>query len=256
MDYRKVDAASNPHYNAGLKLAWANKHLRAFDAEVGRFLQGKTHSIWTEDDLEADEYVLHLDPEPLGVELGLIAGDALCCMRASLDHLACALTLTPQGIRNDKASFPIIPVRNSSGRKLFSSSLNGVPAAAIKIIDDLQPYHHGDAYTKSQLWKLHRLWNIDKHRRIPLYAAGVQVPVSFPNDMPPIARETDDGGVLRFPLTAKPHVNFVPPVKFNIYLGDESEGIILSAKELVQIYDFLRSNVFPRFVCFFEGSTR
>ncbi len=254
--YRRVNPEDFPHFDAGLKLAWAKKHLEAFDVEVGKFLKGKTHTSWTEDDLDAGEYVLHLEPEPIPVEIGLTAGDAIACLRASLDHLACALTKTPLGTPNHKASFPIIPTDSSDGLKLLKKCVSGIPTDAIKIIKALQPYNDGDAYKFTKLWKLHRLWNIDKHRRIPLHGTAAQIPVTFPPDMPPISGGTDNSGIMRFPLAAKPYVQFNPAVKINVYLGDKSEGIFVSAGELVEIYKFVHHSVFPMFGEFFKNFKR
>lgn len=247
-----INVSRFPELNPSLKLSWAKKHLDALDVEVGRFLRGETHSVRSEDDLESGEYILYLDPTPVDVTLGLIAGDAISCMRASLDHLACALTHTRGGQINTNASFPVLPFDNAKGRKLFKDSVIGIPKDAKEIIALFQPYHHGNANKATKLWKLHRLWNIDKHRRIPIYGVLAQIPVTFPTDMPPVSGGAASPGVMRFPLAAKAHVKLDPAVKVNIQFGDETEDIIVPAHELVDIYKFVRYEVFPQFKQFFR----
>ena len=45
-----------------------------------------------------------------------------------------------------------------------------------------------------------------------------------------------------------------PVVEVNVYLGDESEGIIVPVRELGEIYNFVRYEVFPGFNRFFKPS--
>ncbi|HEX5282634.1 MAG TPA: hypothetical protein VFW30_00820, partial [Bryocella sp.] len=230
-----IDPNSAPGYfHAGFKVGWAKHHLRLLDKEIGDFLGSdpKPYTVTFQDDLEAGEYIIKFDLAPAPLTLALMAGDFVACLRGSLDHLASALTLRPGGSPNDRASFPIIPINNSNGRKSFNLALHGVPAAAIEIIRSLQPYHAGDAYVSSKLWRLHRLWNIDKHRRIPLHPAGINLQLTHPAEMPPLSTGADNSGVVRFPLAAKPYIHVKPTMEITINFGDANEGIIVPFKEL------------------------
>ncbi len=106
----------------------------------------KPYSFSTEDDLEAGEYVIRFDLQPLPVALALMAGDFASCLRGSLDHLATALTLCTGGTYNDRASFPVIGIADADGQSLFKRSVRGVPGAAVDVIEALQPYHAGKAH--------------------------------------------------------------------------------------------------------------
>ncbi len=224
----RIDLNESPGYfDASLKVGWAKHHLRALDVKIGEFLQGDCYAMTFQDDLEAGEHVVHLLVGDLPLELGLIVGDIVSCLRASLDHLACSLTLTKDGAQNPSASFPILGIDNTKARKTLRQSLIGVPPEAIKIIESLQPYHHGDAYKSTKLWRLHRLWNIDKHRQIVSHTVAASIGVFYPNDVFPIASGTEDGGIYRFPLAAKNDLHFEPPVKISIAFGDEFEGVYI-----------------------------
>jgi hypothetical protein len=183
--------------------------------------------------------------------MGLIVGDAVSCLRGSLDHLAYALTLVAGGTLNERANFPVIGVDNGSGRKSFNLAVNGITEHAVPIIKSLQPYHSGDAYKSTKLWQLHRLWNIDKHRRIPFHAQVTKTQIGCPADMLPFVGRSDDGSVMRFPLAAKDQLQFNPTVDTTIYFGDESEGISVTYADLDDMYKFVRNDVMPRFKSFF-----
>ncbi len=245
-----LDAAPG-YLSPSLKMGWAKHHLRALDEEIGKFLKSEPYTISTQDDLEAGEHVLHFKIGAVPIRPHLMVGDFASCLRASLDHLASALTLAPGGVPNDRASFPVIGVDNSDGRTQFKKAVIGIRKEAVDVIKALQPYHHGDAYKATKLWRLHRLWNIDKHRRIPVYGVSVQVPLICPVEMSPVTSRTDDGEVMRFPLAAKGHIYLQPPVKLDVYCGDASEGIAIPLRELIEIHDFIAKEVFPRFRCFF-----
>lgn len=234
-----------------LKIGWAKKHLDTLDKAIFRFLNGDSHRVSTKDDLEAGEYLIILEVNSLPSDLGLMLGDFVSCLRGSLDHLAGELTRVPTGTPNLSASFPVIGVDNADGRKGFKRATVGIAPSALPIIDSLQPHHSGNAYELTKLWQLHRLWNIDKHRRIPFRQTQAQIEITYPPDVTPISRGTDNSGIMRFPLSAKPKIKFNPTIEFDILFGDESEGIVISARELLGIYEFVSDDVFPRFDRFF-----
>lgn len=94
----------------------------------------KPYSFSTEDDLEAGEYVIRFDLQPLPVDLALMAGDFVSCLRGSLDHLATALTLCTGGTYNDSASFPVIGINDASGQSSFKRCVRGIPDLAVDVI--------------------------------------------------------------------------------------------------------------------------
>ena len=142
-----LDPDRSPGYfNAGLKVGWAKHHLRLLDQKIGEYLGGdpKPYSVSTEDDLDAGEYVIRFDLEPPPIDLALIAGDFVACLRGSLDHLATALTLCSGGVYYDRASFPIIGIDDRDGQSSLKRAVKGVPGPAVDVIKTLQPYHAGE----------------------------------------------------------------------------------------------------------------
>ena len=246
-----INPWKSPEYNPSLKVRWSKHHLNILLGEIGKYLGSDPYSLSFEDDLKAGEHLAKLELKPLRDRAGLILGDFVSCLRGSLDHLATALTHCNGGVPNDRAAFPIIGVNNSDGRRDFLNAVKGVPDPAVTVIESLQPYHDGPTYEATKLWRLHRLWNIDKHRRIPFHVTKVQVWIAGPSDMPPIDSGSDNSGIMRFPLAAKGKVHLQPPVKVGVEFGDKSEGIIVPYGELIEIYDFVRKDVMPRFDRFF-----
>ena len=248
----EVNTTTLPYYNPRLKMRWAKHHLDLLDREIRDYLGCDPYSISFEDDLEAGEHIVKLAVESLPDRVGLILGDFVCCLRTSLDHLANALTHCLGGVPNDSASFPIIDLNNSGGRKSFHRATDGIPPCAITVIESFQPYNYGQAYKSTKLWLLHRLWNIDKHRRIPFHATRAAVTVRGPSDMPPLEGWSNKSGIVRFPLAAKGQIHLDPAVQIGVEFGDENEGIIVPHEELIEIYDFVHNHVMPRFDSFFK----
>ncbi len=239
-------------YDPRLKMRWSKYHLDLLHKEIGQWLKNEPYVLTTEDDLEAGQHIVKIDIQPTPDRMGLIAGDFFSCLRSSLDHLAVALTLCPNGSPNDSAYFPILGADNSNGRKKFAEALVGVPVDAVTDIKSFQPYHHGKAYEVTELWRLHRLWNIDKHRRIPFHATQVDAIVLSPPDMLPISSGTDSSDILRFPLSAKGDIHLKPPVEIDIQFGDATERIVLSYRDFIHIYNFVADKVMPTFDRFFK----
>ena len=252
MGKKLIDLESGPGYlDPGLKVSWAKHHLRALEKEMREFLNCEANTVSTEDNLETGEYILRLHLGNPDATLGLIVGDFVSCLRGSLDHLVYHLTLAPKGTRNDRASFPILGIGDADELRYFTRLVKGVTPKAIPIIESLQPYHSGNVYKSTKLWRLHRLWNIDKHRRIPFHASKAKMDIRFPASMEPVIRRTKDGSEARFPLAAKGDVYFNPSVEFSIHFGDASEGITIPYEELIDIHNFVRNDVMPRFKSFF-----
>jgi hypothetical protein len=238
--------------NPSLKMSWAKRHLNILKREIDHFANGDTYRVREKDDLEAGEYVIQIELAAAHADMGMILGDFLNCLRGSLDHLAFQLTMIPDGTRNERASFPVIGIDNRDGQNLFNRSVDGIPDVAVKVIRAAQPYHDGNAYEAGYLWKLHRLWNIDKHRRVPFHATVAKVPVTFPSDVRPAPGWANDKGVVRFPISAKGKVRLDPSIKPAVQFGDEREGIIVTYSDLVDIHEFVCSDLVPRFQGFFE----
>lgn len=105
-------------------------------------------------------------------EIALAVGDAVQCMRQSLDHLIFTLSGQPNGMTPDKHHIPMFPIsRDGNGR---NRALQFLEAETKSSVLGLLPCLHGGE-PRHPLTLLDRLGNIDKHRAIPVSATVVAI---------------------------------------------------------------------------------
>lgn len=164
---------SHPLDGARLKIIRAQEHLDSLCEEIRGYLHQHPYEIVTEkeSDLTVGKAIITARP-PL--RLSAIVGDCVANARAALDYIAWELAARyldkPRmrlDVRGDLrlASFPLFNKGTDPAR---GNHLNGLtnrqmPAAAVDLIDAVQPYHGGQ-----ELWWLHELVNRDKHRSLRL----------------------------------------------------------------------------------------
>lgn len=204
------------------------------------------------DDLERGEYVVEIrPPEVEHIQIALIAGDFICCLRSALDHLAWQLAATNAPDPPKRICFPIYGENTLDTQYAFAKSTHGIPEEAIVTIRSLQPYHSGDAYRRKYLWILNTLWNIDKHRHIPLRAVVSEWRLDPTSAMPLRIDKFDDHAKLIFRLSDKPNVKFQPMPPPQVLFGTEKEGIGVTVEHLRKIYEAIRNEIIPAFSRFF-----
>jgi hypothetical protein len=111
---------------------------------------------------------------PPPVAWSILIGDALHNARSALDHLAWQL-VEMHGGPPDKSRFPFTDSPVGFGKELHRAH---IPAAVRKQVRALEPWRGGD----DQLWLLHHLDIIDKHRLlVPVAAAsrGINIHMSM-----------------------------------------------------------------------------
>ncbi len=74
-----------------LKIGRAKFHLDNLNREIDTFHSSEPYEIKSYDDLERQEYVRTFRLFDVPDDISLIAGDALYCLRSSLDQVACGL---------------------------------------------------------------------------------------------------------------------------------------------------------------------
>jgi hypothetical protein len=157
-----------------LKIERANKHISDIDSASRVFFDTKPYKVATKRDPETRKMIYYLSSvDPVPASFATAAGDAIHNLRCSLDHLAQQLYLAgtngAKGYRN-QTSFLI-----TNSAKDFKSSLpgkiEGMRQDAIDAIRALEPYKGGKG---EDLWVLHRLNNIDKHRLIVTVGSSFQ----------------------------------------------------------------------------------
>ena len=179
--------------SARLKVDRAREHVEAADECVERWLRTDAYTIFREKDSETGYTVAKAKIKvPPPAELSLLIGDAVQNFRSALDHAVYALAESQLGtIPSEVAEilmFPIVGSQNrkgqpSDGSKIFADLvgkgyLTGVPDDARHFIEQEQPYHWNDApdsFRYHPLWLVHDLNRIDKHRRVALTTAWLDM---------------------------------------------------------------------------------
>jgi hypothetical protein len=158
-------------------------HLRQLQKLIKAFLDSKPYTLEVAPVPGGEEYnnwhIYASQVDPIPQEIGLVAGDFLTNLRASLDHLAWELVLANGGVPNEHTAFPIKdrhPRTPGSGQPAKLKIAGGVSAAALAKVEATQPYQTPDGGTphEDRLWILERLVGIDKHRHLLLTITGYE----------------------------------------------------------------------------------
>ena len=239
--------------NPKLKVRRAKEHLHALREEVSAFEKSEPYRVSAHDDVENGKYVVEIRiNQDIPDNIGLLAGDFICCLRASLDYLAWQLALLTTNAPFHDTCFPICSSYDINGgtEGYICSVTKNIPPEAVSVIRDLQPYRSGDAYQFTHLWRLDRLWNIEKHRRIPILGSITGNVLTTRLGIEAEIGEVDDCHTITIPLSEKPYVRLDPHPAVELQFGGESEGVIVTTADLFAIYDFVSDKVVPRFARF------
>lgn len=96
---------------------------------------------------------------PVPPDVTLITGDALHCLRSSLDHMAWQLVESAGNVPGKATAFPIADTSQKFADAIGGCT-KGMAPPAVSAIRGLHPYQGGN----DSLWLLSRLDNVDKHR--------------------------------------------------------------------------------------------
>lgn len=234
-----------------LKTARAKEHLEDLRERLRRFRESEPCGIVREDDLKKRKHIIHFRIKSIPEKIPLVVGDFLYCLRSSLDQLVWALAKVP-GSYPDRTQFPILDHVDTG---TFSRCTFGVPTNAVKIIESLQPYNgQTPAAIKSHLlWRLNKLCNIDKHRRIPTDATATTFNFPrFPKQFVPLIQVDHDKEMAIVPLVLKSKMALDPIAAVEVFFGDSHEGVRIDFDGLETMYKFVADSVIPRFARFFR----
>jgi hypothetical protein len=236
--------------SAELKAIWAHKHLVALQSRIRTWVNEEASHPTTKDDLETGEFVVTILADNPPAEIALIAGDFICSLRSALDHLAWSLA-SINGKAGRETMFPIRHDNSIEAQVAIAKATFGFPEEAITLIRHLQPYHHGDAYKLKHLWRLHTLWNIDKHWFVTLDSTviGWDIPEHLPQAIS--SQQLDDRVEMRFPPSAKEQMHLYPPPTREVRFGSKAKGLLLTTQDFVEIDQYVREGVIPMFKSFF-----
>jgi hypothetical protein len=234
-----------------LKTARAKEHLEDLRERIRVFRESEPCGVSREDDLKKRKHIIRFKMKSVPEKVPLIVGDFLYCLRSSLDQLVWALAKTP-GSYPSGTQFPIFD-HVDAGK--FGRYTAGVPTAAVRIIESLQPYNgqNAAAIKSHLLWQLNKLCNIDKHRRIPTDATATTFNFpKFPRKFGPLVHVDHDKEMAVIPLALKSKMTLDPIGTVEIFFGDSYEGVRVDFDRLETIYNFVANRVIPRFARFFK----
>jgi len=152
-----------PFADIGSKIDRAEQHVKDFRAALQGFMRANPYKIARQANSEAGEIVYRvLKADSVPAPIVAIAGDALQNLRTALDYLACALVRANKLQPSDNTCFPILKgdINSDVYKSTFDGKVKGMRDDAIEKIKSLKPYKGGDG----DLWRLHALNIIDKHR--------------------------------------------------------------------------------------------
>lgn len=231
------------------KLEWAKRHLDALDVALNAI--SEVDSIVIPPEYDPRYNVTHFRFQvPLLdlVEFGLIAGDAIHCMRATLDYLA--WELAGESAKEYATGFPIFMTPNP-GR--FAKMTAGISIGAVNIIQELQPAPFGQPFKMPAefhpLGILHELDRMDKHQTLTIVRQAVDW------RLPKITRgrwiPVDKAAILVvLPGKVELPPDFQPRFTFDISFGPPLGGFNVVGN-LRLAYAWIESEVLPRFEQFF-----
>lgn len=240
--------------SANMKILRAHEHLEALEVAAIRWLYPPPYTISGQEDSNLGLYVCRVDMHVSDNAIPALLGDFLCNLRSSLEHLAWQLAhLSPKRVFTDRQvkqiCFPVFEERTD----LYDSIRGLFPSAVAIEIDELQPFKRGAAFPEHPLWQLHKLWNLDKHREIPISPTSMKL--TFPQyngEYTGWMRVFEKHLEVRFPLSVARNcpVKFEPEVSIDILFG-EGDDFVVPWSRLREIYDFVRNDAVPRFAGFF-----
>ena len=175
-------------------------------------------------------------------------------MRNSLDNLAWQLALLTTSKPQTTMTFPIFEHQDRRSRQGFKHRVKQFAAEARKIIQQLQPYHHGESAKIHPLAVLNYLSTMDKHQLLVPTLSVLRAPLKgVPGSY--LLRLNNGQAEIQIPLSSKPKVDFEPNLTFQIALQVPAFGIAgLGFARLRNIRKFIADELLPRFAGFFPPS--
>ena len=171
------------------RLARADEHLEAIQAKLLAYYNLDECSVTGKYKPNPDglygtvEDAVVSTPE-IEHRLNTLIGEFLHDTRSSLDHLARQLVLSAGGKPTRDTKFPLRgePPTDDQGQHVPPSIAGGINAAAETVVGAAQPYNLGANYRTHPLWRLNKLWNIDKHRDVIAKSSytAIHPPVGVP----------------------------------------------------------------------------
>lgn len=240
-----------------MKARWADFHLQSAEKQIGDWIKSNPYTISEKDDLNRTQHFFMIYPRAMREEVVLTIGDFVNCLRASLDQLAWNLVhlfpdTVPTAKTENRIVFPICRTDEAywEKRALFHRSIHPV-------LDSLQPNDRANALQTESLWQLDKLWNIDKHRTIPVncgnwtinFQAGMKGFIEWDSfNQCFIAMVPCLSRFCLRPSYVQPQI--IPDILFGEYM---SSTFGVDIKRLREIHTVITGDVIPKFARFFPS---
>jgi len=236
-----------------MKTRRAQFHLDALEVVVQDWIDSNPHTVTHYDNFQKAIHIVRIEDEIAPELIPMLVGDFVCCLRAALDQLAWALAHLPPvrtftEAEERRIQFPIFKIDDDRCRKLLSF----FPTAVASELDLLQPYRSGSAYRDNPLWQLNELWNMDKHRSIPVNCTSFNLHFPF-HGWERYLHHFTNAVEVHFPLVTfyQSPVNLEPNIAVEVLFGEHMGNFEVSLERLAEINDFVRDDIIPRFAGFF-----
>ena len=231
----------------------AAEHLKEANTELRAFYDSDPAMVSTEVNDEVGWCVIRVAVrKPPPPRIGVIVGDAAYNMRAVLDHLAWQLALTEMSTPYPLTEFPIKCATTTKATADFTRMVQSLPADAVDIIRELQPYNRGEAEEEHPLWLLDKLCNIAKHVTIPVHSTFLELKIPRVEGLRYIFLP-GGGAWFAVPVAHKDLVDRMPKPRAGVSFGMQERGVNIDPEQVLGIYEFIRDDVLPRFAGFFSA---
>jgi len=236
------------------EMEWTKIHLDRLSSEFTKVIANPENLYRITTDEDAKQGFVIINSEAIGsirfLQIGLMAGDFICNLRGSLDHIAWGLAKIGKRRPSSETCFPVYGCDGPHTQAKISAATIGIPPEAISLKKSLQPYNDGKAYKSNPLWRLNFLWNANKHRVIGLHSSDSGVLYEVPRGIRVEERKFYDHTIVTIPLSAKDKVRFYPRPNVEIFFGEEDRGVKLTLQDLRDIYEFIRVEVVAPLITF------
>jgi hypothetical protein len=153
---------SEKYESAILKIERAKHHVNDLKAAIAD-IPPKTYEVVIDQDSHPGDTLIKVKTKPLDRGVSLIVGDAVCNLRAALDHAFAAAI----GAENDVTGQVQFPIRDNAGGLIGALQKTAKKWPIPKplwnlIVDEIKPHDGGHP----SLPALNKLANLDKHRLI------------------------------------------------------------------------------------------
>lgn len=161
--------------NAKIKLEHAKKLLIQFANEYKKFITANYQLIKEDDKTTGGLSIRVRVKKNIPDDWSTTIGDIIHNTRSSLDLLVTDLLIANGKEPTNKSAFPIFETEREF-QKSAPTKVDGIQKEACALIEEIKPYKEGNL----QLWQLHQLDIVDKHRIIiPVVNENKAVVIDF-----------------------------------------------------------------------------